>query len=184
MEVNIIKKVSKVVFNDVIKRENHFAANVISDWNTLKAYNIAFEDVQKVRASYMLQDPAVWELIFRNLRTKKEKSEWEHEILKEYDRVHDVFSLSPFELYLVYVQATKNKHCIAVTLNVDCIQSFTVLLYIYHFFRVLKREYFYNLIEKRIEDESAIIKVLGRESEKNTIISKLSRTIDLYHHDG
>jgi len=179
MEVTIIKKVSNVYFHDTDKRAQDFAIKFVKSWNTLEAYNQAFEDVQKVRASYMLQDPAVWELIFTNLRKKDKRTQWENEIITEYDRIVETFDLSPFELYLIFADKGKNDQCIAVSLNIDCLESYKVLTYLYHFFTLLKRKIFYRTVKDRLQDEANMIKALGKKSEKDAMLRTLSKIIDI-----
>lgn len=179
MEVKIIKQVSNVVFTDTDQRDKHFASLFVNSWDTLQAYNQAFEDVQKVRASYMLQDPAIWELIFINLRKKEKRTIWENDIIKEYDRILEDYKLSPFELYLTFVHKGTKDDCLAVCLNIDCIIAYEILLNLYHFFTLLKRKIFYKNVKLRLKDEVNLIMMLERENEKAAVTKKLSKIIDV-----
>jgi hypothetical protein len=178
--IKVIKQVSAVLADHLDERTKDFAVRYARSGNGTESYNLAFEDVQKVRASNVLQDPEIWELIFAELRTKENLSKWEIDIMQEYDQITETFDMSPFDLYAIYVHKGKNKeNCISVSLNIDCIQSYQVLLYLYRFFKLLQRKIFYKTTLKRLQDESNVIKALGREKEKDAMLRSLSKIIDM-----
>ena len=184
VNVKLIKKVSSVLFDALDTKNKKFAKNIVKNWNPLEAYNIAFEDVQKVRASYLLQDPGIWQLILQEMKSKPIKTVKESEILETFDLIVSTFDISPISLFIYYVQESDNGQSIATILNADCVQSFTAILYTHYFFILLDREYFYSKTKTALIQEIGIIKASGRQDEMNYILKKTARVIDIDDFDS
>ena len=169
--VQVINKVSSVVFTDLTSRHKKFAKKYVDCYDSKIAYEYAFDDVQQVRASNMLKDITVWELIFSEMMLKKDPTKKELEMIDAYNTVKEDFELSPFEIFKFYVEK-QGETTMAGKLNIDCCQSFKTLVFCWPFFKIINREFFYKPLREVIKKESEMIDFLGRKDEKKWILSK------------
>lgn len=171
--ISLVKKVNKIVIDGNLERIKAFAKKLVENeyvkWDVVGAYNDAFIDVQKVRASNILQETSVWECIISELKSKTTKSKIEKQIIKNNEIIKEVFQLSPFELYNIYVE-NNNGSTIAESLNIDCSQCFSTLIYLNHYFKLLNRDYFYKMCKNALAKEMETMEAFGKKHEMDRII--------------
>jgi hypothetical protein len=169
--VEVVKQYTKVVIDKLDDRHKKFAEKYLDNLNSLEAYNFAYCDIQEVRASTMLKDPELWEVIFEKLKEKKEISNQENDWVNCYNKIKENLDLSPFEIFRIFVEKSKDS-TLGATLNIDCIQAFQYLLFAAIFFKKIKREYFFKKTKEVMFNELAMIEVCSRETEKKLVINK------------
>lgn len=173
--VNIVKKTTSVIFSDFSSREMIFAKKYAETKNSEDSYNFAFSDVNKVRASSLLQNTEIWEVVIDHLRKKNKKTIEESLIIKHYDEYKESFVISPLEAYRLFVDENDGQ-TISSKLQIDCCNSLRFLIFAYPFFKTLNRDYFIKNITKAINNDIDQINVQCRGSEKDYILRKAKQS--------
>ena len=99
LTVQVVKKVTNVVFADMSQRQRKFAKKYVKCYDSKEAYEYAFEDIQQVRSSNILKSPEIWEMILTEMMLKKDPTKRELETIEAYVLIQEGFDLSPFQIF-------------------------------------------------------------------------------------
>lgn len=171
LTVQVVKKVTNVVFSDLPHRQRKFAKKYVKCYDSKEAYEYAFDDIQQVRSSNILKSSEVWEFIFLEMMLKKDPDGKEIELLELYLKIKEDFDLSPFQIFKFYIE-NHDGVTLASKLNIDCCQAFRTILFCVPFFRLLNRDYFFKPLKEVLVKESEMCDFSGRKEEKEWIIKK------------
>lgn len=170
MEILLVKKVTKIVFEDKNKYEDEFARQLaLNDFQIYQAYQTAFKDVAKVKASVLLQDPRIWQIYFEQLLKKEalQRNDIEQEWTECYEKFVDQYEISPFEAFVFYVENHKDlDKPIAELISDNPVQNIMILAFLYKFFYDIEREYFYTKTKDRLLEEMEQIELTAKRDSK------------------
>ena len=172
LTVQVVKKVTNVVFADMSQRQRKFAKKYVKCYDSKEAYEYAFEDIQQVRSSNILKSPEIWEMILTEMMLKKDPDKRERDLLEIYISIKTDFDLSPFEIFKFFVETQNDGTTLASKLNIDCCQAFRTILFCVPFFKMLNRDCFYKPLKEVLLKESEMCDFSGRKDEKEWIIKK------------
>ncbi len=171
LTVQVVKKVTNVVFADMSQRQRKFAKKYVKCYDSKEAYEYAFEDIQQVRSSNILKSPEIWEMILTEMMLKKDPTKRELETIEAYVLIQEGFDLSPFQIFKFYIEKHEGV-TLASKLNIDCCQAFRTILFCVPFFKMLNRDCFYKPLKEVLLKESEMCDFSGRKDEKEWIIKK------------
>lgn len=168
--ITLVKKVTKIIFEDKNKYEDDFARQLaFNNFKIHDAYQSAFKDVAKVKASALLQDVRIWQVIFDTLLNKdiKNQTDTEQEWIESYQKFIDQFEISPFEAFSFYVENHKNiGKPIAEIISDNPVQDIMILAFLYKFFDEIEREYFYSMTKDRLKEEIKQVELTAKHDIK------------------
>lgn len=170
MEILLVKKVTKIVFEDKNKYEDEFARQLaLNDFQIHRAYQTAFKDVAKVKASVLLQDPRIWQIYFEQLLKKEalRRNDIEQEWTECYEKFVDQYEISPFEAFVFYVENHKDlEKPIARLISDNPVQNIMILGFLYKFFYDIERDYFARETQVRLQEEMEQIELTAKRDSK------------------
>lgn len=179
--IKLVRRVTKISFEENESKLKKFAKEFVKTNDSLNAYNIAFEKINQVRASTLLLETETWEFIIHQLKQKEGKSIKEKEIIALYDLIEEVFQLSPFAIFDIYVQKCEDDQPLCEKMAISSTLCFSSLLYAHHFFRIIEREYFYRLTFFSLQKEIEKMRVFGQDLEIASIVKAAKKEgIDSY----
>jgi hypothetical protein len=173
MEVNVT--VQKKICNIVFDNEDHYLRDfaeqlALNGFNVSQAFNKAYKKINKIRASYALQEPTVWKHYFEKLKSKPNKMPTERKYLELYDQLTETFDMDPFSLYKYYVEILPDSNQpLASLISSSPAKDFTVLIYLHKFFEDINRIYFLRKVEDRIANDYAQVIAMSDAKECDRI---------------
>lgn len=156
------KKIVNILFEDKDKYEEMFAKEFARNgYKVLDAYNAAYHMILKVKSSSLLGQSNVWQIVFEELVKKKNPNEKEIYWISEYNRIVDLYELSPFHLYSLYVEKNSDtQKPISNFISNDPIKDMIILINLHHFMNCISRDKFIEAVSQRIKEEYEIIQQL------------------------
>lgn len=157
INVSLVKQINKIVFDSSDDYHLNFGRELAKNgFSVLEAFYKTYYQVNKIRASQLLEDTSVWKVFFEELVKREEHTTQERDWLEAYNLVKDNYIFDPFSLYVYYVEKDQEiKQSVASVISSDPVKDLQVLIYLYHFFTVLNREHFLRKIKPRITEELA-----------------------------
>ena len=154
------RKITTVVFSDMDDLNRRFAEELVDNgFQVRSAYTKAYDKVIKVKASNLLEDPAVWNHFFKRLAQKQSTTPYLAGALKAYNEFIDDFQIDPFTAYLLYVQLHPDiSQPIASIVSSDPAKDFTILIHLHKFFTAIRRVYFVRKVEQRMAEDLEQVK--------------------------
>lgn len=157
------KKIVNIVFDDHDKYKQLFTKELVRNGfeNVKEAFDLAYAHINKIRASNLLGESTTWQLIFDELIKLKAPKEKFVYWISEYNRIIDLYELSPFHLYSLYVEKNSDtQKPISNFISNDPIKDLIILINLHHFMNCISRDKFIEAISQRIKEEYEIIQQL------------------------
>lgn len=124
--------------------------------DSLLAYRTSHKNVEKARASILLQSSTIWKEIFRQLQAKDAKTPQDDRIIHIYTFAKEKLGRCPFDAYEAHLNQT----------NPDTIDAVRSMAYTMQFFIRLNRSYFLSRMRKVLNEELEYIDLIGKKNKK------------------
>lgn len=160
-------KVPKISLDN---NQKQFVRDYITNgWDSLAAYNSSHKNVNKVRASSLLQSPAIWYEIIEQVKARIKANEdvcvSDKQAVRCYDLCKSATGADPVKIFQVYTKIDAKSNTVK-SHDLDVLMVIRKLCYAYHFFEHLERTYFMEHLRCAIKSEWEYYEMVSSANKK------------------